>query len=302
MALFVTIVESGSLSAAGRALSMPKATVSRQLELLEKRLGAPLLRRSTRALSLTDLGRHYFERVRPIVHDAQAAQTEALAQHSTPSGLVRIAAPVAYGQFFVAPALHSFLMRYPAVRIDLRLSDERVRVVAEGFDVALRMGHIEDSELVGRSLPDIPELLVASRAYLDRQGIPHTVEELRKHQIVVTRTDLDHWNLDGQSVRVRWRMSTGSMLATRDAVLANLGIALVPLFLIAPDLATGQLVRVLPDCQTPLQRATILYSRTTTPSLVVKTLIDDLIQQLSGRDRELQKGHANPTRVGHKKR
>jgi DNA-binding transcriptional LysR family regulator len=85
----------------------------------------------------------------------------------------------------------------PAVRIDLRLSGERVRVVAGGFDVALRMGDIEDSELVGRSLPDIPTLLVASRAHLDRQGIPHTVEELCKHQIV-TRTDLDHWSLDGQ--------------------------------------------------------------------------------------------------------
>jgi DNA-binding transcriptional LysR family regulator len=235
MALFVRIVECGSLSAAGRLLGYPKATISRQLALMEQRMGAPLLRRSTRALSLTDPGRRYFERVRPIVRDAELAQVEALAEHAIPSGTLKIAAPIAYGQHVLAPKLFTFQQRYPAVRLDLHLSDELVNVIASGFDLAIRFGRLDDSNLLSRQLGRFDLRLVASRDYpLERAGIPQTVAELANHRGILTRTDLDHWTIDDQPIRVLWYISTGSTLVTSDAVCAGLGIALLPGFLATP--------------------------------------------------------------------
>jgi DNA-binding transcriptional LysR family regulator len=117
---------------------------------MEHRMGAPLLRRSTRALSLTDTGRRYFERIRPIVRDAELAQAEALAEHATPSGTLKIAAPVAHGQHVLAPKLFAFHQRYPAVRLELCLSDELVNVIADGFDLVIRLGRLDDSDLLSR--------------------------------------------------------------------------------------------------------------------------------------------------------
>ena len=225
MALFVKIEECGSLSAAGRLLGLPKATISRQLALMEQRMGAPLLLRSTRALSLTDTGRRYFERVRPIVRDAELAQVEALAEHATPSGTLKIDAPVTYGQHVLAPKLFTFQQRHPAVRLDLHLSDELVSVIAGGFDLVIRLGRLDDSELLSRRLGRVDMRLVASPDYLERAGTPQTVAELANHRGILTRTDLDHWTIDNQSIRVLWHISTGNMLVTHDAVCAGEPVA-----------------------------------------------------------------------------
>ena len=164
MALFVHIVERGSLSAAGRALGLPKASVSRRLAAMERRAGAPLLNRSTRALSPTDLGRRFFDRVAPIVRDAALAQAELLAEKGAPTGLIRIAASVGYGRAVIAPKLFTFLAAHRAVRIDLRLSDARINLVADGFDLAIRMGDLDDSDLMARRLASVPMRLVAAPA------------------------------------------------------------------------------------------------------------------------------------------
>jgi DNA-binding transcriptional LysR family regulator len=276
MALFVKIVECGSLSAAGRLLGVPKATISRQLALMEHRMGAPLLRRSTRALSLTDTGRRYFERVRPIVRDAELAQVEALAEHATPSGTLKIAAPVAYGQHVLAPKLFTFQQRYPAVRLDLRLSDDLVNVVAGGFDLVIRLGRLDDSELLSRRLGPVDMKLVASPDYIERAGTPKTVADLVNHRGILTRTDLDHWTVDNQSIRVLWHISTGNMLVTRDAVCAGLGIAMVPGFLADAPIAEGSLVRILPKSHLDQLDATALQARSATPSVAVRALLKHL--------------------------
>lgn len=276
MALFVKVVEYGSLSAAGRAVGMPKATVSRQIALLEQRLGAPLLHRSTRALSLTDVGRRYFTRILPIVRDAELAQVEAMAGHAAPSGLLRVSATVAYGQLVIAPRLFRFLERHSAVNIDLRLSDERVNLVAGGYDLAIRMGVLDDSELISRKLDTVPMVLVAAPAYVDAHGAPRRAEDLSRHRAIVTRIDIDHWNIGEETVRIVWRMSTGNMFVTRDAVRAGLGIALVPLFLVAHELAQGSLLRLLPDHPLPETQVTAVYARSVTPSLALKALLDGL--------------------------
>ncbi|WNG19769.1 LysR family transcriptional regulator [Cystobacter fuscus] len=276
MALFVKVVEHGSLSAAGRAVGIPKATVSRQLALLEQRLGAPLLHRSTRALSLTDVGRRYFTRIRPIVRDAELAQVEVMAGHAAPSGLLRVSATVAYGQLVIAPRLFRFLERHSAVNIDLRLSDERVNLVAGGYDLAIRMGVLDDSELISRKLDTVPMVLVAAPAYVDVHGMPRRAEDLSRHRAIVTRIDIDHWNIGEETVRIVWRMSTGNMFVTRDAVRAGLGIALVPLFLVSHELDQGALLRLLPDQPLPETQVNAVYARSVTPSLALKALLDSL--------------------------
>jgi DNA-binding transcriptional LysR family regulator len=276
MALFVRIVEEGSLSAAGRMLRLPKATVSRRLAQLESAAGTPLLARSTRALSMTDAGRRFFERVQPIVHDAEAARSEIRTANTEPSGTLRLTAPIIFGEVVVAPGLVQFLQRYPRIQADLHFSDERVNIVAAGFDLAIRMGEIEDSDLIGRRLPEVSMVLVAAPAYLAAHGVPEQVQDLRHHTAILSQKKFDHWIVGDETVRVPWRMSTGSMVVTRSAVRDGLGIARMPKFFVARDLAEGTLQRVLPRFDLPGFSATALYPRSVVPSLALRTLLDAL--------------------------
>ncbi|WP_437285386.1 LysR family transcriptional regulator [Sorangium sp. So ce406] len=277
LSMFVRIVEEGSLSAAGRALGLPKATISRNLALLEKRLGAPLLIRSTRALSLTDTGRRFFDRVLPIVRDAQQATAEVKSDHAAPSGLLRITAPVAYGQAAIAPRLLSFMQRYPSIRIDLHLHDGRVNLVSDGYDLAIRMGTIKDSELISHKLAAVTMVIVASPSWLEQHDTPRRPADLVRHAAIVTRPELSQWKVGGETVRVPWRMSTGNMIVTRDAARAGLGIAFVPEFLVLGDMERGSLVRLLPDLELPVMQATALYTRAASQSVALRTLLDDLL-------------------------
>ena len=276
LALFVRIVEQGSLSAAGRSLGLPKATVSRRLALLEASIGVALLTRSTRTLHLTEAGRRYFERVQPIVREAHAAQTEIMTANSEPAGTLRISLPVAFGQAVIAPKLVRFLGRHPRMRADLHFSDERVNVIADGFDLAIRMGDLADSNLVSRHLADVPIAIVAAPGYLASAGEPRTPQDLRHHLAVMTRKAPDHWLVAGEPVRVPWRLSTGNMMVTRDAVRSGLGIALMPVFFVHADLADGTLVRLLPSHDLPKSSATALYPRAIVPSRALRSLIDTL--------------------------
>lgn len=278
MALFVNIVESGSLSAAGRMMDMPKATVSRQLIAIEKRTGAVLLRRSTRALTLTDFGRRYYERIRPIVRAAELAQAETLATHATPCGMLRIAASVAYGQRILAPRIFAFQQKYPSVSVDLRLSDERINLIADGFDVAIRMGQLQDSQLVCRCIDKVHMVLVASPSYLDAVGVPNSVADLSGKQAVLTRPDLDQWVIDGVVVRMQWRTSTGSMLLTLDAARAGLGLAMIPSFLAQEFIASGNLIRVLPHAQLAQTEVNAVFVRSPAASVALHALMTALRQ------------------------
>jgi DNA-binding transcriptional LysR family regulator len=273
MAFFIRVVEEGSISAAGRALRLPKATVSRRLATLEKRIGAPLIARSTRAISLTDAGRRFYERVGPIIREAEAAQSEIVDASAAPSGLLRVTASIVYGQAVVAPKLLSFAQRYPDVRLDLRFSDERPNIVAEGFDLAIRMGDMDDSDLISRKLADIPMVIVAAPSYVDAHGAPRSTQDLRRHVAVLVRPNIDHWNVGEEVVRMRWRISAGSLAVTREAVLAGLGLMRVPEFAVERDLESGALVRLLP---LPTAHATALYPRSKVSSRTLRVLLDHL--------------------------
>lgn len=239
-------------------------------------MGTPLLARSTRALSMTDAGERLFERVQPIVHEAEAAQSEIMSANTEPSGVLRLTAPIIFGEVVVAPGLVQFLQRYPKIQADLHFSDERVNIIAEGYDLAIRMGQIEDRELIGRWLTDVSMVLVASPSYLATHGIPKQVQDLRNHTAVLSQKRFDYWIVGGETVRVRWRISTGSMVVTHTAVRDGLGIARMPEFLVAADLADGTLQRVLPGFDVPGFAATALYPRSAVPSLALRTLLNAL--------------------------
>jgi DNA-binding transcriptional LysR family regulator len=281
MALFVRIVESGSLSAAGRAMGLPKATISRRLAALEQRLGAPLLHRSTRASTPTDFGLRYFQRAQPIVREAMLAQAEAESEHAEPSGFIRLAAPISFGQIVLAPMLFSFLAEHPAVRLDLRLNDERVPLIPGGIDLAIRMGPLDDSELVSRRLTVIPQRLVASAAYVAAHGEPQRPADLVDHRAILTRIDLDHWRIGEDTVRLRWNMSTGNMLVTRDALLQGLGVGVLPAFLADTAIGEGQLIPLLSGYPLNGGEVSALWPRSQTPSLAVSALVNHLVSVVS---------------------
>jgi DNA-binding transcriptional LysR family regulator len=284
MSVFVKIVEHGSLSAAGRALGLPKATVSRRLADLETHLGQQLLNRSTRSLSLTDAGRAYHERCVPIVAEAEAAELEILAKTRDPTGRVRMAAAAGLGQIVLMPLLADFLRRYPGISLDLEFADRRVDMIAEGYDLAVRMGELEDSTLIARALKTYPRILVASPGYLSNAPVLNDPKDLRRHQCILTSPNRQNWTLqtaDGDViVRVPWQIAVQNIFSVRDAALADLGIAMVPNYIVTEELATGRLVRVLKRVKIPPVTANALYPAAKNQPIAVRRLVDHLVDAL----------------------
>jgi DNA-binding transcriptional LysR family regulator len=282
MALFVRVADAGSLSAAARSLGLPKSTVSRRLTLLEGVLGSPLMHRSTRALALTDAGRIYLERARPIVRDAESAHLEIKSRSAKAIGLVRISATVTLGQAIIAPIICDLMQQEPGLRVDLRLSDQRLGVIEDNLDIAIRMGAIEDTELIARKLCSVARVLVASPTYLAGRSAPQTPSDLDGHECIVTSATLDRWTFaDGEEIRVPWRFASGTIPMAIDAALAGRGLALVPKFAVNPHLADGRLLIVLDSHPLPLAQATALYPRARVASIAAKTVIDRLVRELA---------------------
>lgn len=254
LVLLAKVVEAGSFTAAARMLGVPKATLSRKIARLEAELEARLLHRTTRRLELTALGRRYHEEVSVALARLSSAEEEIFAKQTVPSGILRIAAPVDLGATQLMEWIPEFLAAYPKIDLELVLSDDYVDLIAERIDAAFRTGRLASSSLIARKLGIRRRVLVASRTYLERRGTPANVRELADHDAVVFGSSLRDavWRLHGpggnvSEVRVRGRIASNSAGAALRATVAGLGIALLPESLVAGEIASGSIRRVLPS-------------------------------------------------------
>jgi DNA-binding transcriptional LysR family regulator len=255
VAVFVQVVRCGSFAEAARRLGIPPNTLSRRVQQLEAQLGTRLMQRSTRKLSLTHAGQDFHDRCAAAVEGLVDAGQALMAGNEAPSGLVRVAAPADFFDFFPMEWLVAFLAEYPQVRVDFVLSDARADLIADRVDVAIRGGVLEDSALLARRVLDAGlDGLVASPSYIAARGAPASLQELAAHDCLVFAhpSGRSTWQLsahDGTDaeVQVAGRLSGNTVQVLRKAALAGLGIALLPSTMTRRELRDGLLVPVLPQ-------------------------------------------------------
>jgi len=294
IALFVHVVRSGSFAEAARRLGMPSNTISRRVQELEQQLGARLLQRSTRKLTLTSAGEAFLERSSDAVDSLVDAGQELMTSGQVPGGLVRVAAPADFFDFFRMEWAADFLASRPRVRLAFVLSDAKTDLIAERIDVAFRGGPLQDSGYVGRqALRAGTDGMVASPDYLIARGAPGTLQDLANHDCVTFSHPSGQvvWRFTGpdgavEEVRVAARVSANTAQAVRKAAVSGLGITLLPRAIIKLDLQTGSLVPVLPRYQSKGHGLNVLYPSRRHLPRAVSEFIELVIQKLGELDVE----------------
>lgn len=262
--LFVSVVEANSFSQGGARLGVPQSSASRMISRMEERLGARLLQRSTRKLTLTEAGVIYFERAARIVTELNEAAEAIREINAEPAGLLRVLAPTSFARLHIVPNLKSFHVLYPDIEIGLSLSDKIVDMIGLGYDVAIRMGELQDSNLIASRLVGSRSLVCASPDYLKTHGHPQTFEDLTAHNCVQFRTNpgLNTWCFTQGNEETEVQVSGKFFADSGDALLAatvsGLGICQLPTWLVQPYLDSGELQKLFPDYQdgasaTPIQ-------------------------------------------------
>ena len=244
METFVAVCDRGGFSAAARATRRSKATVSKLVAQLEDDLGARLLHRTTRRSHPTDEGQRYLEHCRTVIEEVALMKSELAHRMVVPRGLLRVNAPLSWGQLYIAPLVAGFLERYAQVRLELSFTDRFVDLVEEGFDLAVRIGGDPRSRLIGRRLASIRNGLYASPAYLERRGRPERASDLARHACLVygDRDRRRAWWFDGRRITLEPHLVCNNGEALRDAAIDGAGIASLPDFIVAEALAGGRLV------------------------------------------------------------
>jgi DNA-binding transcriptional LysR family regulator len=278
---FVAVAESGSISEAARRLRLSKSVVSERLAELERSLGAGLLHRTTRKLTLTEDGTAFLERANRIVQEIEDATSDMAERRGTISGPLRISAPVTFGRMHLGPALYPFLAEHPDLQLTLDLDDRRVDAAADGYDAVVRNGPIADSRLMAWRLAPSRRVLAASPGYLREHGKPTSIEELEQHRgIFYTNRGVADWRFPsiGGTVIVRGKMglglNNGDML--RDAAIAGLGIALIPMFIVGAAVAAGELETIDIGVQPELEFIHIAHPERRRPSVKLRAMADHL--------------------------
>lgn len=281
MQIFVSTVEAGSFTAASDKLGLSKQFVSRRVMALEERLGVRLINRTTRRLAITEVGRAYFERAVKIIEDVADAERAVSSQGAVPRGTLRVTAPMSFGTLHLGGVLPRFLRQHPQVHIELDLNDRFVDLIAEGYDMAVRIGALADSSLVARPLAAVRTVTCCSPAYLHGRRAPRTPAELSDHDCV----------LYGHGKGVEWRFEVEGRPVTalvagclrvnngevaRDAALAGLGIARLPTFIVGDALRDGRLVTILDAFEPAPAAVYAVYPHHRQSFLAIRAFIDFL--------------------------
>lgn len=285
LAIFVAVVQHGSLAAAGRKLRRSAPAVTRAIASLEQRFGARLVERTTRRLAPTEAGLRLAERAHLLLTDYQAAVLDTADTQLT--GLLRITSPVQFGRRHVAPVVMAFLDRYPQMQIEMVLNDRNLDLIDEGLDVAVRIGHLQDSSRVARRLGQVSRVTVASPDYLARRGEPQEPAQLAEHDTIVgtQRASLREWRFgpqeNGERVRLTPRLLLNDVETQLLAVRAGKGIARLLSYQVADDLAAGTLVRLLPAFEPLPMPVQLVAQNMQRMPLKVRTFWDYAWQELS---------------------
>ena len=282
MAIFVEVVNGESFTAAAEKTGLSRAQVSKSVNQLEAYLGARLLNRTTRRISLTETGRIYFERCIAILNDIDEVEGIAGEQASKPHGRLTISAPTSFGILHLNEAIPQYMKQYPQVQISLSLADRFIDVVAEGFDLAVRIAALEDSSLIARRIAPCQRVFCASPDYLNRYGTPKVPQDLAIHQCLIYSNDLkpDTWILHGpngtESIKVNGPICADNGDILKAAAISGLGVTLLPTFIAGPDLGAGRLRQVLPDYCPPEISIYVVFPSRRYLSAKVKTFVDFL--------------------------
>lgn len=249
---FVTVARSGSFTAAAEQLGCSKTAISRQVSRLETALGVQLLHRTTRRLHLTEAGQQLFSEAEAGLGRLDEALAQVRSQQSEPTGVLRLNAPMSFGILHLAPHIGAFLQRYPKLDVDMQLDDRQLDLIQDGFDLAIRIAQLRDSSLVARRLAAAKHVVCASPNYLQQHGCPRDPLELRRHPLISYRyqeqaLQWDFTSSGGEtvSIPVDGRLQMSNSLAIREALLAGSGLALIPTFIVGPDLKASRLQAVL---------------------------------------------------------
>jgi DNA-binding transcriptional LysR family regulator len=289
MNAFVRIVEAGSISEAADRMDVAKSVVSRRLKELEEHLGAELFHRTTRQMNLTDSGRAFYQQSVRILADTLEAEHATSQFHGALKGNLKVAVPLSFGLMHLGPAINAFLQAHSDIEFDLDFNDRQVDILAEGFDLAIRIASLPDSSLIARRLAPIQAVMCASPAYLERNGTPQSPGELTKHRCLVYNliSNFESWNLhdtEGQLIKTKitpyLKASNGEFL--RDAAVDGLGIVLMPTFIVYKEIESGALIPLLTKYKFSQLAAYAIYPQTRHLSQRVRAFVDFLVKRFEG--------------------
>jgi DNA-binding transcriptional LysR family regulator len=302
LAMFAKVAEERSYAGAARSMGVSVATVSRAVSRLEDRLGGRLFNRSSRRLALTDFGRGLADRAARIYAEAEEIECAALETARRPRGLVRLAVPMSFGTRWVAPILPDFFRHYPDIAVDLHLSDEKIDVIGDGFDAALRIAVLEDSSLVAKRLASVRRFIVAAPSYLARYGCPHHPDDLTAHHCLgyAYRAKRDVWRFtnaagDNATVTPVGPLRVTNVDALIPTLLAGLAIAELPEFVAFDLLRTGQVKGLLPDWSIALGGLYFVTPTARARSAKVEALSSFLTERLSRPDWQVNPSEVHST-------
>lgn len=285
MEAFATVVDQGGFTDAARKMGISKSAVSKHVSSLETRLGARLLNRTTRRVSPTEIGLAYYDRARRVLNDAGEADALVSSMQSAPSGLLRISVATDFGVNHMSPILGDFLADFPDITVNMVLNNRYVELISEGFDLAIRIGEMEDSSLRARKLTETTKRLIAAPTYFEQYGRPEKIDDLNEHKLLhySNQSAGNVWKLTAPSgekrqVRTQGWLTVNDGQSLLNACVSGLGIAYLPSFLYAEALAEGLVEEAMPGLPTEEQGIYAVYppGRYTQPK--VRTFIDFLVE------------------------
>ena len=286
--IFVAVVECGGFSPAAKQLGISKSAVSKRINQLEQSLEVKLLHRTTRKISLTEAGEHFFEHALIANKAARDAEDSVAQLQGDPQGRLRINTPMSFGRLHIAPLIPAFLKRYPKISIDMVMSDEIVDLVGSGFDVAIRSGKLADSSLIARKLAPLRSVLCASPEYLKREGTPKTLECLKQHNCLLFSysRDLKEWSFkqDGTTfnIEVTGNYQVNNSEALKEALLQGIGIGRLPTFVAGEEIKKGRLIPLFTQYKMSEQNFYAVFLDRQYMPAKVRAFLDFTIEYLGG--------------------